>query len=113
MIWRTVECECGHSQRYGLSPAFLEKNKMKQWRCPKCKLCRCRILPEGGLPDDGSISISLSDILFIWKYGKQAWQWILENTKYRGSKRAPTCPPHEWDDDGECCVKCGIKDWMT
>ena len=22
------------------------------------------------------------------------------------------CPPHEWDRDGERCMKCGHKDWM-
>lgn len=22
------------------------------------------------------------------------------------------CPPHEWDRDGEKCLKCGDKDWM-
>lgn len=23
------------------------------------------------------------------------------------------CPPHDWGRDGENCVKCGTKDWMT
>ena len=23
------------------------------------------------------------------------------------------CPPHKWDRDGERCLKCGDKDWMT
>jgi len=23
------------------------------------------------------------------------------------------CPPHDWNRDGERCMKCGTKDWMT
>lgn len=49
-----------------------------------------------------------------WKKPKRAskdWNLVTCNICLRAKKE--TCPPHEWDKDGERCRKCGIKDWMV
>ncbi len=33
--------------------------------------------------------------------------------KRKESAEKQKCPPHKWDEDGERCLRCGAKDWMT
>lgn len=68
--------------------------------CPKCGLCKAPLKSPPATPDPKGVEPD------------PAFEAEMAAIKAMAGK-PKVCPPHRWGRDGERCMECGDKDWMT